>query len=48
MLLLIPIVKKGHKTVRQAAEELTYLCACGIVAIDRAEKIIKHYVSEEN
>jgi hypothetical protein len=41
-------VKKGHKTVRQAAEGLTYLCAFGIVDIDRAEKIIKHYASEGN
>lgn len=48
MSLLISIAKKGHKTVRQAAEELTCLCARGTVDIDRAEKVIKHYVSEEN
>jgi len=34
--------------MRQAAEELTCLCARRTVDIDRAEKIIKHYVSEEN
>lgn len=36
----IELVRKGRKTVREAAEELARPCTCGIVNVDRAERIL--------
>lgn len=38
---LVGDIKKGKTTPRKAAEEICYTCYCGLVNVDRAEKLLE-------
>jgi hypothetical protein len=40
------LVRRGRKTVREAAEELARPCTCGIVNVDRAVEILERYLAQ--
>lgn len=40
-------VRKGKKTLREAAKIIAQPCVCGIFNVDRAEKLLSKYVSRQ-
>ena len=43
----VELVRKGKKSIRQAAEELARPCTCGIVNVDRAQDIISRWIARD-